>query len=284
MSAAVSDRSPPQHDRKRAAVMEVEDRRVLLIDQHREHRHAPAAEQRGRDIGADRQGEDDDGAGQQAGKAERPDDRAETLGRAGAQIRRRLLEPAVDRGDGIAGRQHDEGQQNIDEPDDDAGFGAEEPDRPLDQPRALERLVDDADTTEQHHPAEGTHDVAGEERDHQKDDTGAPQPARLDDTHEVVGERIAEHHGDRRGHERDAQREPQYVPMIGVQQHAGVMRKRQAAAVGGGRAGHQDDGERKREEGGKEQQRRRQKRPGHVAPQCAEERGQSSHPACSGRT
>src|SRR5437016_932654 len=56
-------RGDEEHDRERGAELEIEDRTVLLENQHRRHVLATAAQDARRYIGADRKREDDQRAG-----------------------------------------------------------------------------------------------------------------------------------------------------------------------------------------------------------------------------
>ncbi|KAG1435415.1 hypothetical protein G6F55_014342 [Rhizopus delemar] len=73
----------------------------------------------------------------------------------------RLLAGRIYPGQRIAHRQHDERQQHVDHADQDAQFGADEAHRTVGRADANQRLVDQAVTAQQHHPAERAHDVAG---------------------------------------------------------------------------------------------------------------------------
>src|SRR5262245_30447460 len=74
-----NERENQHGDAERAAVVEIEDRAVLLKDEYRKYRDAPATEQGRRDIGADREREDDDRARHESGQAERKGNRPEGL-------------------------------------------------------------------------------------------------------------------------------------------------------------------------------------------------------------
>lgn len=77
--------------------------------------------------------------------------------------------------------------------DQDAEFGADEAHRPVHRAGRHQALVDQAVAAQQHHPAEGAHDVAGEQRHHQQDHAGAAPGLPAHHAHQVPGQRIAQH-------------------------------------------------------------------------------------------
>src|SRR6266536_181986 len=83
-----------EHYGERRSELEIEDRAVLLEDQHRRHVLPSAAQDARRHVGADRKREDDQGAGDDAGAAQRKSDPPERTPRSGTEVARRIVERA----------------------------------------------------------------------------------------------------------------------------------------------------------------------------------------------
>ena len=184
-----------EHAQARAEVP-VEEVADDQLDQGRERDLALAPEQRGRDVEADGEQEDQHAARGHARQAQGEEDPEEGLARGRAEAAGGRHEGGVDPGHDAEQREHHERQQHVHHADLHAHHVVDEGERPVDHAPPDEDLVDEASLSEDHHPGERAHEDARPERhQHEHDQDGAD--ARRDDGHQV-GERVAEHAARRR--------------------------------------------------------------------------------------
>ena len=115
-----------QDGRDRRGLLPARDLVDQRVEQVGDHRHAPAAQHRRRDVEAEAQDEDQQRAGRQRRQGQREIDLPEDRARRRAQRCRRLQQPVVDADHGGEQRQHQERQQHVGHADGDAELVVEE--------------------------------------------------------------------------------------------------------------------------------------------------------------
>ncbi len=138
----------------------------LVLHQVADHDGAAAAQQVGREIGAQARDEDQDRAGDDAGARERHDDAQDGGQRPRAQIgggfQQRGIEPLQRGVDG----QHHERQIAVDQAEQHRAIVIEQRQRGVDDAERLQGGVDQAGVAQQEHPGVGAHQEAGPEGQH----------------------------------------------------------------------------------------------------------------------
>jgi hypothetical protein len=161
------DGEKDEGERRRARPLEGDH---AVIDKADQHLRLRPAEQRHRDIGAQRQEEDEKRPRGDAGARQRQRDMEEGPDRAGAERLRRLVIGAVDGGERIGDRDDHVGQQDGEQADDHGIRGVEDGQRRIDDAGAAQRRAEHAAPPEQRHPAIGAHHVADHQREEQQDE------------------------------------------------------------------------------------------------------------------
>jgi hypothetical protein len=160
-----------QDDRQSAAEAGVGEAEEGVVDAIRDEVVAAAAHDRRHGEIGEREGEDDDGSGDQPRLDQRQDDVEEGARRRGAEARRGELDLLGDGGEGRCQHQHGKRQHVLDEAQHDARQRVEDGNRG--QAECRERAVDEALLAEDDEPAIGADDLADEERQEEGDEQAA---------------------------------------------------------------------------------------------------------------
>ena len=231
-----------QDGRDRRGLLPARDLVDQRVEQVGDHRHAPAAQHRRRDVEAQAQDEDQQRAGRQRRQGQREVDLPEDRARRRAQRGRCLQQPVVDADHRGEQRQHQERQQHVGHADGDAELVVEELHRRIGEAEPLQAAVHQAAIAQHDDPGIGAHQDADPERQHHQGD--GDQSCALAEAAHPMRQRVADGDVGDRGDQRDAQRVAQHPQIDGRLEQSFIVLEREAPPlVPEGEAQHVDDGQ-----------------------------------------